>query len=339
MYPCMKIHSSKIYLNDIIFRFGKVQKVLSLSSGSCIYVGGKGYFGKVLYNIEHKFVKVNFRPFTEKEFNNYIRLKPNMYTLEAEVYKRLTSYSPKLLKAVEGDNMEEAIKSVRKVMKRFVADIRMTLNQERYNWISEEFPKSIEILCYAENGTKINREYMIAYCDTWACAENLTYVSEENAEFFKLTMTFPMCFQELIRMLHLYKKEFKVVHSTVIDGLYFEHEVCGSICELNVLYSKKDEAITLQSDLSAITFCFDCHLRQQFNSPLKGLVKGVLYHLRDFHPVIDAVSYVDVGNTPWLLLIQVSFKTYQGHDKTFTMLLQDVKEGETQQLGLIIIVI
>ena len=50
------------------------------------------------------------------------------------------------------------------------------------------------------------------------------------------------------------------------------------------------------------------------NVPLQELHEGVLYHLREKHPVIDAVGLLrDSEKELWLVLIQISMSTYQTH--------------------------
>lgn len=65
--------------------------------------------------------------------------------------------------------------------------------------------------------------------------------------------------------------------------------------------------------MEAITFEFKSHITLGSNLPVKDLVEGVLYHVRPFHPVIDAIAYVMVDAVSWLLYIRVSLTPYAGH--------------------------
>lgn len=52
---------------------------------------------------------------------------------------------------------------------------------------------------------------------------------------------------------------------------------------MEVVYSKKEEALATQKDLEVNEFAFKSHVTQSTNSPVKGLVEGVLFHLRPTH--------------------------------------------------------
>ena len=47
---------------------------------------------------------------------------------------------------------------------------------------------------------------------------------------------------------------------------------------------------------------------------LTKMDKNILYHLREKHPVINAVGKLLDGDTAWLLLIQVSLSEYAKHE-------------------------
>ena len=99
---------------------------------------------------------------------------------------------------------------------------------------------------------------------------------------------------------------------------------------IEVFYSEKVEAVNHQPNLDAITFEFGAHVQQSECSPTTSLTKNCLYQVRPFHPVIDAVAYVEVQNKPWLLLIQVSLSTYKSHKSKLINLFDDVKGAEAK---------
>lgn len=187
------------------------------------------------------------------------------------------------------------------------SDITKSLKSTEFYWIENTLPESIDMLVYAANNMKIPTSRLRNYKRTWLHAENSMYVEQSDESDFVLALNFPTGFNELLNMLYKYRKEENVrIHSAIIDGFKFEERICTTIGQLDVLYSKKDEAVSLQSDLKAITFLFKAHVsNQSSNSPVTGLVDSVLVYLRAGHPVIDAIAYVTVDTTPWLLLIQV----------------------------------
>lgn len=165
------------------------------------------------------------------------------------------------------------------------------------------------------------------YYETWVHAESITYISstiEDSATHFKLAINFPLSCRMLMKEIAEHKKEKVKIHASTLNGFLFEELICSNMESVEVIYSKKDEAISRQPDVVAITFEFAV-IVQQSNSPVIGLVKNCLYHLRPFHPVIDAVAYVEVGTTPWLLLIQVSLSAYTMHETKLNNLFDDVK--------------
>lgn len=110
---------------------------------------------------------------------------------------------------------------------------------------------------------------------SWVCDENITYISERTEDHFVLSINFPTCFWDLIRVLHQHNdKEIGRIRDDRIDGLYFEKEICENVEEINVVYSAKDEAFACQDDLQTITFTFKAHERQNPNSPILGLEKA-----------------------------------------------------------------
>ncbi len=72
------------------------------------------------------------------------------------------------------------------------------------------------------------------------------------------------------------------VHCATIIGMYFEAEICERIRKVDIMYSKKD--------LKVMTAAFTTHVIHSSDSPVKGLLDGVVYHWRPFHPVLDDVA-------------------------------------------------
>jgi hypothetical protein len=313
-----------------------VQSVISLSSGDSNFTDASGYFGRALSAMLRGFdEEIHFVPFTDKEFTIMRGLYPLKYPLEIETYKCLTQFNPLLLAEIEKCDEKGAIRKVKKQVKRLFSDTMKSLNKHSYEWVEDSLPESINMLIYAANGITIPTSRFQDYYDTWIHAENITYVCAESADEFMLAINFPTCFDYLLCVLYKHRAQEKGrIFSAIIDGLYFERDICTSIEQLDVLYSQKDEAVANQPDLQTIVFNFKSHVsNQDSNSPVKGLPEGILFFLRSFHPVIDAVAYVRVGNTPWLVLMQVSLSKYQKHESKISDLSKDITGCEKYRVS------
>lgn len=105
------------------------------------------------------------------------------------------------------------------------------------------------------------------------------------------------------------------MHSSIIAGFRFESLICTGIDRLDVLFSRRDEALSNQPDGENVVFRFKSHIsKQDSNLPVtQRLMDGTLVYLRPGHPVMDAVAYIKVDGMPWLLFIQVSLSEYGNH--------------------------
>ena len=293
------------------------QCIISLSSGVSNFTDASGDFGRTLLGITRSSTEdIEFVPFTNDEFSILRKVYSNEYPLAVETYKYLTNFNPLLLASIKQCDEEKAKCVLKGLVQRLCSDITKSLKNPDYEWVENSLPESINMLIHAANGMKIAACRIEEYYGTWVYAEHITYVCEKFKDEFMLAINFPTCFEYLLQALYKYRAQENIkIHCGIIDGFYFEREICTTIEQLDVLYSQKDEAVALQPDLQTIVFNFKCHVSNQAsNSPVKSLPEGVLFFLRPFHPVIDAVAYVRVGETPWLVLIQVSFSDYHEHN-------------------------
>lgn len=127
---------------NYIISFGRVQVVVSLSSGSGIFTSAKGMFRKILGSTVQR---IDFIPFNEEEFQHYKELNPGMYNLRDEVYRSLTNYNPLLLSVVS-DKSESAAKDDVKREVRDVVDHIVEKND--FKSVEDTLPKSMEMLAY-----------------------------------------------------------------------------------------------------------------------------------------------------------------------------------------------
>lgn len=172
------------------------------------------------------------------------------------------------------------------------------------------------MLVYAANGISLKIDpCMSEYKYTWVYAESITFIKSrcDTTKTFVLSMNFPTCFSILRDM--LYENRHVNAIKLFIAGFRFELLICSAIPRLDVLYSKKEEAVGSQPDGKNIVFNLESHISKQDSGlPVtECLIDRTLVYLRPCHPVIDAVAYVTVDSVPWLLFIQVSLSEYGDH--------------------------
>jgi hypothetical protein len=302
---------------EFAFHFLKrCQLVLSLSSGSYQFSDVSSTFSKQLKTIQRKCYVIEFSPFTMDEFKVYKEECPDLFPLEIGVYKSITNFNPLLLNAIEKVKVDsEATSEVTSVVNSYISGILKTLFQSKFVWLKEGMSN---MLMYAMNETELNYDaYYLDYTKTWLHAEKITYIKhrDEQSNKLVLALNFPTCYGVLMSTLkNLCDRKELLLHNAIIDEYYFERAICTSIDRLDVAYSKKDKAPAEQSDLDTVVFKFKSHVSHaETNLPVRGLLDGVLYYLRPCHPVIDAVAYIEMAESPWLVLIQVSLSDYKSH--------------------------
>ena len=114
------------------------------------------------------------------------------------------------------------------------------------------------------------------------------------------------------------KVDFK---SAIVDGLFFEDAICKKINTLDIKYSKTDDSI------KPANFKIIAHSEEM--TALQIIHPNILYHLRDFHPTIDAIGcFTDEEGVKWLVVIQISLSTYNKHKSKAADLFKDTVGSE-----------
>ena len=310
--------------------FSYVQCVVSSSSRRGEFIPWTGDFGRVIKSIVVRAKTTEFRPFLREEFLTYKNLFPDKYQLRDKDYYALTHYNPSLLAVIDGLDLNTAIDLVKAIIRKAVDGFVATLKSNEFVLIQRSLFASIDMLVYAANSVSLPIDPLLSeYTYTWVYAESITYISDTSEENFTLSMNFPTCLSIVQEMLYDYRNvEGIKVHSSTIAEYQFELLICSAICRLDVLYSKKDEAVGHQPDGENIVFKFKGHISKQDSGLLvsERLKEDTLVYLRPCHPVIDAVAYVTTHGIPWLLFIQVSHMvTTNQKQRTFIIKLLDVK--------------
>ena len=277
---------------------------------------------------------VEFSPFNESEANAFFSLYQTQYPFVVSVscLKELTNYNPLLLykcanKDYPVDGMNLTKLAVERIVRATVSAIADSITDRRhFRWVMNGLPQTIEMFYYASISEPLCITRLEEYLKTWVAVERITYISQQNHDNFTLSVNFPTIWPHLMEILQEASetREDSSSHCTdIINGYCFEANVCKQITKLNIEYIVGDE------NRSVSTFDILVHASQPAGAPLTKMVKGVLYHLRMKHPVIDAVGLLtDARNTDWLVMLQISLAPYRKHSSKAQNLFEKVKAPE-----------
>ena len=311
-----------------------IQTVVSLSSGGATFLkDASAEFKKIMCSFSSRpTCQIKFNPFNEEEFKHYLSLHREKYKLDDAVYRSLTNYNPLLLLRCSDCKKEaDAEFEVERTVRMAVDSILKSLDTEKFVWIKNTLPKSLEMLDSAYNHRKISISELKAYKNTWLCTENVTYISYEYGGFFKLEINFPLCFDMMMNQLFEHMKDNNKIMDSAVQGYMFEQYMSESE-KLDIFYSERHDALNKRANLRSATFKFTRHVSQSENSAISGLSIGCLYKLRPYHPVIDNVAYVIHDKQPWLVLIQVSLLAYKAHKSNIADLFSNITGCEQKYL-------
>ena len=150
---------------------------------------------------------------------------------------------------------------------------------------------------------KISFELMV---DPYITPSGITY--PQTTTTFSPRVNFPLLVNALMQVLWANNESGDTPCNDIMKGYRFEYKFFRDIQNLCLTYSKEGDAP------ACCTFIGMCYQRTGEGEALKSIVVGSLVHLRDSHPVIDAVARLkDHCNNEWLLLVQVSLYTYACH--------------------------
>jgi hypothetical protein len=168
------------------------------------------------------------------------------------------------------------------------------------------------------------------YNGSFLASENLTYYVCENQHTFKVKLYIPDVYDFLVDVLkHSSTTESNILTIPAVRGYVFEKKFLSSMklreTSLTVLAVNCQTSGSgrgpLEFDFPALTPCDN-----QLIGPLKTKLEDCqVYHLRQRHPAIDAVVFIDGANCSvsidsvsvrekCLLLLQVSISCYQDHE-------------------------
>ena len=287
---------------------GKFMTVVAHSSGGGDFINPQDKpFRIVIANILEYNKVVNFLPFTKNEVEIFLEKLPS--ELNVNVLVNLTNCNPSLMSSLRlyPDEVSATVLLQKKV-RHHIVSILPAVKETGFDWIIRNLPICKKYLFYACNDWNIPEHDRLDYYRSWLHSEMLTYVCWSDGEHFKLKLNFPTIEVELMAVLRKHCEanlQYGGISSPIVKGLYFEKAICERMRTLEVIYDK-DEAI-----MNAVTF--DIGMFLSVGKALSEINVGVLYHLREFHPVIDAIgSFVHEGQH-WLVMIQVSLSKYSDH--------------------------
>ena len=286
------------------------------------------------------YTKLAFLPFSNEEANVYLSLSVDKFKyLRAEAedavqelkedavqeLKELTNYNPLLLEACRNvKDFASAIENVEFHVRSFSDGVFRTLKNANFMWIASTVKFSRYMLYCAANGINVEQTEHSRYNTCWLASEGITYIAREGDSEFELALNFPLILSPIREMLQARDYTSELQLNMIIRGYRFESAVLNKLDgnDIAISYSKEGETPT------GDTFKFDVMVPLRPGKPLRKMNRGVLYYLREQHPVIDAVAIVVKEDNVWLLMIQVSLSQYKDHRSKAAHLLKHITSPE-----------
>lgn len=285
---------------------------------------GTGTFGSTQTFMEdfvnklEAFEGEHLMPFTQSEAEIYINKFFTTELKEAHTddlvkqLQELTNFNPKWLYIISSKTSLTAVTATLMTeTAKHVDNVKVSLVQDKYAWVQSNILVSMEMLYYASNHISVSNERECEYQTSWVAKEGITYIAEVNDDSFEIRLNYPLISKYLRTMLQRMDRTNDMVYNSVVNGYRFEHRFFSSglnnelvvMCEKN---HSEDTPLTITFGISTVI--------AMNGRPVRQLTSGALYHLRNEHPVIDAVGRLsDTGGHEWLVLIQVSLSTYEAH--------------------------
>ena len=298
--------SQQTSLKSILRYCSTFRYIMAHSSGSGSFLPLHSKARRIFNEYKDNYPKVDYVPFDKIQAETFLRVTPpRSNVIPIDELKVLTGFNQSLMVAyVSAENIKQVMMSK---VRSFFDSIVPTLRSDNLFWVNENLPICRKFFYYAINEIDIPICYMDEYiilC-SWINIESITYLVEETPEKFKLGVNFPL----IIPLFMTLFREFTSTNgfkSAIVDGLSFEDAICKKIDTLNIKYSKTGD------NIEPVNFNIIAH--SEFMTALKIIHPNILYHLRDFHPTIDAIGcFTDEEDVIWLVMIQVSLGTYNKH--------------------------
>ena len=306
--------------------------VVSHTSGGGCLLERSTPLGRKLAALEGNYEHKELLPFTEAEASIFWECCSDKKIINVSDLQRLTNYNPYLLKkCARVGNIRNAQGVVLHEVKVMCDHVLASLLNNDSFWYTRNTETCVYMLHIAAHHEKASTEdYYHAYRGSWLAMEGITYIAEENDEFFCPRLNFPGI--DDILMSHLYEMaetSTNVTYNEVMKGYLFEDKFLSpALGELFVTYipGGSDKAATAVLDVNS---CITT------NKEIDSLVVGCVVHLTKTHPVIDAVARLkDRQGQEWLLFIQVSLSPYNKHKSNATHLRTKEKPFVTRCKGL-----
>ena len=287
---------------------------------------------RVFRNYIQKLVRCrseNLLPFTDAEADVFMDTFKTEFTALLPVKERLkalTNYNPSLLiDCFNKKSFDFARAAVQRHVRSHIDGVRTSLQGDRFHWVQKNILFSMEMMYYAENEIMVGQDRLMAYLTCWVAAENLTYIVRTSADGFWLRVNYPPVYSVLMDMFNALKPQNIETVNAIVKGYQFENKFLHEVCQLELVYNEQDSQAKKFST-------FEIKVTKQLlpGEPLTNMTEGVLYHLREKHPVIDAVGKFKEakGQKVWLLMVQVSLSSYTQHRSKAANLLDRVTGPE-----------
>ena len=254
-----------------------------------------------------RFPDVTFIPFSDKEAEVFWG---DNQTLDLKKYKPLTNYNPSLLMKCFADQ-DESTASVRvwSCVKNHAADILSSLAASGTVWYENNVQLCMHMLFFATNGLSVPINRLTEYRCCWLAMEGVTYIECKTAATFCLKVNYLPIVQILMEHFRSISLS-SITYNEIMNGYRFEAKFLAETKSLHIVYNDQNSP----NPPTVAVFTNVYPLCDSKCMPLQGITLGCLVHLREKHPVIDAVGRLkDQAGKEWLLLIQVSLSAYSEH--------------------------
>ena len=290
-------------------------------------VGGGGGSFKVDFDLVSRFysyTEVRFVTFSDGEAAVY--WTENKGILALKDLKSLTNYNALLLKAcLTRTSYASAYAVVWSVAQRTGQDVLQSLRAENAVWHSDNIQTCITMLYHAANHLDLPCEHLSQYETSWLSTEGMTYIADMTGAKFSPRVNFPLLVSALMNFLRTNNEMGDTRCNDIMKGYRFEYTFLRHTGELCLTCTEVGGAPTCYTFKGLI-----CQHTVE-GEALNSIGINSLVHLRDSHPVIDAVAKLkDQNNNQWLLLVQVSLSCYARHHSKVGDLLKSITWPEKE---------
>ena len=250
-----------------------------------------------------------FQPFNEEETNSFMLRKQLKY--DRTLLYTLTYYNPWLLSILPSQPITTAAVTgvVRVNVLRYVKSLIDSFKNVSLNhWVGTNLQATDRWLYKASNGVPLTSNDIMSFYESWVYIE---YICEIHEKENIVVCNIPYIQEFLLKELSQLQRWKEIPNNPVLNGYIFEEDFLRQIYSLRYI-----EVCSWKSGINrSYKFRIDYLWTMNVGEMLPKMEKGMLYHLRHNHPVIDAVGLLRRTDKSkyHLIFVQVSMTKYASH--------------------------